>query len=158
MPLQPPTRTSMVLEAKAAVVTLLTNGLKAKYGEERDGLVAPVVSYGMPDDVDQTNEIVIVGGAESQDDWSEIGRGARDEYFTLTLVVSVWRDGQTQQEVTERALTLLRDCDQILTAAQVLPPPAWALVLFGRLLEGAHTTKNGRIAEVIGGVKFYARL
>jgi hypothetical protein len=156
VPLLPATRTTTSLDVKVAAVAAIEAAVTAAYADDPDGV--PSVSFGIPNEADWTRDVIALGGFDNEDDWAEIGRGARDENYTITLVISCSHDGWTQQENTTRAIGILQVCDRAVTGAQLLPPPGWVLLKFGRCLEGISPSSNVRVAEVVAGIRVYARL
>ena len=120
----------------------------------------PAVTYGFPGEVDTIDELVFLGQIEADDDWGDLGRGQREENYTIDLVINVAHQGQTQQEVTERARDILIACDSIITgaaASALLPAGAAGNVntVFRRLVE--RPTDAGREAEITAGIRVYAK-
>jgi hypothetical protein len=140
-----PVRTTTAPAVKAAAVAAL-----------RQALPAQQVSYGFPGDGQLESELVFFGSIDGTEDWAELGRGARDERYTINLILNVQHSGQTQQEVTERAFALLAAADLALTNSSLVPPPGWALLQFTRLVE--RPGDAAREAEITAGLRVYARI
>jgi hypothetical protein len=146
-----------------AVKSYLVSALQATIGVLPSMLGAGTVqvTYGWPDNAER--EHVYIGGtANSDQQWAALGAKARQEDYALELVIVVGKPGSTQQEVTERAFTLLASAE---TALRTTPEPdgmpagVQSLVVDihpHRLIEGVWD--DGRIAVIDSTIDIRARI
>lgn len=82
----------------------------------RAGLTGVQICYGWPKGAPE-KEMVIVGGAEGEQDWGPFGRRAKDEIYDLSIMVSVVFSDGNQRGATERAFVIVGELEQELRNA-----------------------------------------
>lgn len=91
---------------KAALLALL---------QARSGLSGVTVSYGAPVTGAGAREFVALGDIDGSQEYATLGATAanrrKDETFTMTVYCSCLREGQQQQECTERAFALAAEVE-----------------------------------------------
>lgn len=91
---------------KAALLTAL---------QARSGLSGVTVSYGAPAGGAGAREFVALADIDGTQEYATLGATAaarrKDETFTMTVYCSVLREGQMQQECTERAFALAAEVE-----------------------------------------------
>ncbi len=152
MPAYPPLRPSTVPAVKAAATTAILTALTTAFPTQ-----IPSVTYGFPGEANLKPEMVFIGGATMLADWTEAGRGARNEDYDLDLFINVQHAGQTQQQVTERAFAIFQVVDKALTANQLgQDPPFRALLVHTRFTE--RFSDAGREAQISAVLRCFARI
>jgi hypothetical protein len=77
------------------------------------GLSGVRVNYG-PALPDPGRESVNILGLSGTQTWAALGRGAKEEVYTLEVLIMVIREGQQTQPAVERAYALLAEVESVL--------------------------------------------
>lgn len=96
---------STVPTFKAALLTIL---------QARPGLSGVTVSYGAPVLGSGAREFVALGDVDGSQEFAALGHLQKDETFTMTVYCSCIREGQQQQQCTERAFALAAEVEDAL--------------------------------------------
>ena len=98
--------TTTITAMRAALVTLL---------QARGGLSGVQIGYGMPPGALQ-REHILMGLVEATQEYRALGTARKFEDYTVTVHISVMREGTDQQATDERALVLLAEVEAALRA------------------------------------------
>lgn len=149
----------MATSAVPAVKAALLTGLSA-----RTGLAGVVITYGWPGP-DRPREFIMLGDVPENEQRVAGMRAtphAREEDFTIELIVEVTREGvgtTAQQGATERAYTLTAEIENFLrndlTAGASLTN-GWAQITGITLVEGGDDTR--RTSQLVVRVSCRARI
>ena len=85
---------------KAALLTALT---------ARTGLSGVTISYGVP--LNAPREFIALGDISGSQEFAALGALRKDETYTLSVYVSVLREGNQQQTCTERCFALAAEIE-----------------------------------------------
>jgi hypothetical protein len=69
------------------------------------------VTYGWPGRTPEREWVMVGDAAWQSEDWGPFGQRVRNEDYTLSLYVNVCRPGDTVQDSTERAFTIMADIE-----------------------------------------------
>lgn len=100
----------MTLTYYSTAPTLLANLYTALVA--RAGLASVTVSYGPV--LGAPREFVVLADVTSNEDFAALGHLAKEEGYTLTIYVSVLREGNQQQTCTERAYAIAAEVEDYL--------------------------------------------
>lgn len=125
----------------------------------RSGLAGVRVNYG-PALPDPGRESVNILGLEGQQEWAALGRLAKDEIYTVEVMILVIREGQQTQPAVERAYDLLAELEDQLRENSNSPTASGtvrvAAVSSVNLEVGASDTTRSALLTI--GVRVEARI
>ncbi len=93
------------------LVSLATPG--GGHGHANPPLLGVRVNYG-PALPDPGRESINILGVEGEQGWASLGKLAKDEVYTITVLIIVIREGQQTQAAVERAYTIAAEVEQLL--------------------------------------------
>ena len=129
--------TTTITAMRAAFIALLT---------ARSGLSGVQIGYGMPPGALQ-REHILLGPVDATQEYRALGTTRKFEDYTVSLFISVTREGVQQQTADERALTLLAEVDACLRANPTVSGTVLTAELARYRLEplASETTREARI-------------
>lgn len=144
----------MAISTAPAFLNALHDALSA-----RTGLAGVRVNYG-PALPDPGRESINILGSTGEQEWASLGRLAKEEVYTVQLMILVIREGQQTQPAVERAYELLGEVENELRENALSPTEGntvrVAAVSTVNLEVGASDTTRSALLTI--GIRVQARI